>query len=148
MIFNYIKWIYVKVEKEENTGCHHHSNRNLHMFCVCRAGYRSPILQKCSYTESVLLLSRMGSNIWDYLVQSMTIDDSTKMNSTVCWVCFGVSHCGGMSHGCQLSYRWPGTLPSSVSLFLSQIKQTPLMIGSQSHSCHGFLSKSFWHPGK
>lgn len=27
MNFNYIKWIYVKVEKEENTGSHHHSNR-------------------------------------------------------------------------------------------------------------------------
>ncbi len=24
MIFNYIKWIYVKVEKEENTGSHRH----------------------------------------------------------------------------------------------------------------------------
>lgn len=51
MIFNYIKWIYVKVEKEENTGSHyhhhiqHHSNRNLHIFCIYWAGYRSPILQ-------------------------------------------------------------------------------------------------------
>lgn len=50
MNFNYIKWIYVKVEKEENTGshCHHHvqhSNRNLHMFCLHWVDCRSPILQ-------------------------------------------------------------------------------------------------------
>lgn len=48
--FNYIKWIHVKVEKEENTGSHHchhvqHNNRSLHMLSLCWAGHRSPILQ-------------------------------------------------------------------------------------------------------
>lgn len=74
-------------------------------------------------------------------------DTWVKLRWTVQYVGF-VSGClcGGMSNGCRLSYRWPGTLQSSVSLFLSQITQPPLIIGSQSHSYHGFPSKSFWHP--
>lgn len=47
MNFNYIKWIYVKVEKEENTGSHHHvqqQQKSAHVPYVL-GDYRSPILQ-------------------------------------------------------------------------------------------------------
>lgn len=60
---------------------------------------------------------------------------------------FRVSVCGGMSHGCQLSYRWPGTLPWLVSLTLRSHNLHSWLAGNrrQSHSCHGLLSKSIWH---
>lgn len=61
------------------------------------------------------------------------------MNS-VCTICFRV--CGGMSHGCQLFYRWPGTLPWLVSLSLSLIIQPSLMIGRQ----HTPITQLSWLP--
>lgn len=56
MNFNYIKWIYVKVEKEENTGSHHHKQQKSarSAFAGQVTGHlysRKFIYRKCAVTE-------------------------------------------------------------------------------------------------
>lgn len=141
MNFNYIKWIYVKVEKEENTGSHHHhvqhSNRNLHKFYTYWVAYRSPILQSDLWTALSALSESRYTILWWYDVNELQVcfywfhfragwEAINKVNNlwrwTACRVCVRV--CGG----CQLSYRRPGKLPWLLAL--AQVTQPSVMIGN------------------
>lgn len=91
-----------------------------HVLYLKRAGHRSPILQVRDINRKVdvryecfncyiFSLSERDGRWWMGWVWAIWSVMKYDLRWAVC-----VFQC--VSHGCQLSYRWPGTLPSSVSL--------------------------------